>query len=71
MKLYIPRPGEGISNIDHFRKKEGLPPIVKGKTECLKCGSVFKSRDVKKNRMCEACRSVASRISESHRILLD
>jgi len=38
-------------SIDEVRRINGLPPLVKKKRECLKCGREFVSRS-KENRLC-------------------
>ena len=56
-----------------FRKKVGLEDIYSGERECLKCEKMFKSKNVKKNRICKACKrnTEDANFDRDHSLLLD
>ena len=63
MKDKAPEPNEDmgmttkeLKRLNSFRKSVGLPPIVQKDINCLNCNRVFKSFNVKKNRICYRCR---------------
>ncbi len=45
--------------IAQLRKMFGLEPIVPGYVICLKCGRKFKSKDIKKNKICVPCSGIS------------
>ncbi len=45
-----------LSEIQEFRKTEGLRLLKPGEPECLGCGRKFKSPDVVTIRMCDSCK---------------
>jgi hypothetical protein len=41
-----------LAELNAFREKEGLPPLVRKQRNCLKCNTVFITLD---NRLCNRC----------------
>ena len=46
--------------IDLYRCEIGLPAIRRGERKCLRCSKLFRSGDLKREKMCERCREVYS-----------
>jgi predicted Zn-ribbon and HTH transcriptional regulator len=43
--------------INEFRKREGLPVVIKGERLCMCCKRKFRSDDIDKVRICDACKN--------------
>lgn len=48
-------------SVQEVRQYYGLKPIPEGDIECLKCGKVFRSVDIRRNRLCGFCRETIQR----------
>ena len=46
-----------FKEINDFRVKMGLKPIVRKKTQCLTCNKEFESKDYPRQQLCLKCRS--------------
>lgn len=44
-----------LREINRSRRLNGMPPLIAGPRQCLKCDVVFDSKDVRNNRMCSSC----------------
>jgi len=58
-KLYRPyEDATDLKTINRTRRQQGMDEIKQGYKECLKCDKLFKSKDTKRNRICNYCKGL-------------